>query len=143
MSTRARPVELEHECTRARARALENEHEVGRQPVRAVSKILNDMRNPPDIFLTCTWFCMGLDGSTCSECFPVIISQFSLLQPPEHVPRTSVRAHTCTLVFGWAPCVPRRQEHEKRPAATREKNADGQKKTLLYIVLPGSPSGCV
>ena len=54
-NTRTRPrgaVEHEHEhestatsIRAARARTLENEHEVGRQPVRAVSRILNDMRN--------------------------------------------------------------------------------------------------
>ena len=47
-STTTREHELE--CTRPRARALEHEHEVGRQPVRAVSRILNDMRNPSDSF---------------------------------------------------------------------------------------------
>ena len=30
--------------------ALEHEHEVARQSVRAVSRILNDMCNPSDIF---------------------------------------------------------------------------------------------
>ena len=34
---------------------------------------------------------MGLDASTCSECLPVATCDF---EPPEHVPRTSVRAHT-------------------------------------------------
>ena len=37
----------------------------------------------------CTWVCMGLDGSTWSECFPERTCHFD---PPEHVPRTSVGA---------------------------------------------------
>ena len=61
---------------------------------------------------------MGLDGSTCSECLPVVTCDFN---PPEHVPRTSTRAYTCAVVFGRAPCVPRSREHEKRPGAGREK----------------------
>ena len=84
-------------CTRARARAFEHKREVGRQSVRAVSSILNDMRDPSDIFLTCTWICMGLDGSTCSECLPVVTCD---LEPPEYVPRTSARAQPCAVVSG-------------------------------------------
>ena len=42
---------------------------------------------------------MGLDGSTCSECLLVVTCDS---EPPEHVPRTSARAHTCAVVFGWA-----------------------------------------
>ena len=85
---------------------------------------------PSDIFLPCTWVCMGLDGSTCSESLPLGTCDFG---PPEHVPRTSARAHTCAVVFRRAPCVPRSREHEKRPAAGREKNAKVPKKTHLYI----------
>ena len=70
---------------------------------------------------------MGLDGITCSECLPVVTCDFESL---EHVPRTSARAYTCAVVLGWAPYVPRSQEHEKRPAAGREKNADVQYKHI-------------
>ena len=70
---------------------------------------------------------MGLGGSTCSERLPVVTGD---VEPPEHVPRTSARAHTCTVVFGRAPCVPPSREHEKRPAVGREKNADVQKKHI-------------
>ena len=80
-------------------------------------------------FLVCTWICMGLDGSTCSECLTVVTYDF---EPPEHVPRTSARAHACAVVFGRAPCVPRSREHEKRPTAGREKNADVQKNTCIH-----------
>ena len=82
---------------------------------------------------------MGLEGSTRSECLSVVTCDF---EPPEHVSRTSVRAHICTGMFGRTPCVPRCREHEKRPAARREKHDDVQK-NVLYIVIQGSPSGCV
>ena len=72
---------------------------------------------------------MGLDGSTCSECLPVVTCDF---EPPEHVPRTSTMAPTCAVVFGRAPCVPRSREHEKRPAAGREKNAHVQKNIFIH-----------
>ena len=36
---------------------------------------------------------------------------------------------------GRAPCVPRSREHEKRPAAGREKNAKVPEKHNLYIVI--------
>ena len=64
-------------------------------------------------------------------------------EPPDHVPRTSARAHTCAVVFRRAPCVPRSREHDERPAAGRGKNADVPKKTHFYVVIEGSPSGCV
>ena len=104
---------------------------------------IDDIQDPIDItcavvhFLTCTWVCMGLCGSTCSECLPVVTCDF---EPAEHVPRTSTSAQTCAVVFGRVPCVPRSREHEKRPAAGREKNADEQKKTHVYIVT-GFPFG--
>ena len=81
---------------------------------------------PSDIFLTCVWVCMGLGSSTCSECLPVITCDF---EPPEHVPRTSAKAHTCAAVFGRAPCVPRSREH-KDPGPEEKKNADVQKKHI-------------
>ena len=79
--------------------------------------------------LTRTWVCMGLDDPTCSECLPVWTCDH---EPPEHVPRMSARAHTCTLVFRRASCVPRTREHEKRPAAGREKMPMSQKNTFIH-----------
>ena len=79
---------------------------------------------PSDIILTCKWVCKVLNGPACSECFPVGACDF---EPPQHVPRTSARAHICALVFRRAPCVPRSREHEKRPAAGREKNVNAKK----------------
>ena len=52
---------------------------------------------------------------------PWLFASFRDLGPPDHVPRTSARAHTCTTVFTRASCVPRNREHEKRPAGGRAK----------------------
>ena len=62
---------------------------------------------------------------------------FANFEPSDHVPQTSVRARTCTGVFTSAAFVPRNQEHEKRPAGGTIKNADGQKKSICYLV-PGN-----
>ena len=73
---------------------------------------------------------MGVDGSTCSECFPMVASDS---EPPEHVLRTSARSHTCAVVLGRAPCVPRGREHDKHdkiPVARREEKADAPKKHI-------------
>ena len=70
---------------------------------------------------------MGLDGPTCSECLPVITYDF---EAPEHVPRTSARAHTCAVVFGRAPCVPRSREHDKDPRPEEKKRLNVQKKHM-------------
>ena len=119
--------------TRARLRALEHEHDVGRQSVRAVSRILNNMRNPSGI-CKCgfAWAWMALRARNAP---PWLLANFRDFEPPEHVTRISARAHTCALVFGRAPCVPRSREHGKRLAAGREKNADVQKKTHLHVVI--------
>ena len=77
---------------------------------------------------------MGLDGSTCSECLPVVTCDF---EPPENVPRITARAHTCAVVFGRASCVPRSRRHEKRLSAGREKT----NLYFEYIIIQGSPSG--
>ena len=95
---------------------------------------------PSDIFYNCTWVCMGLDGSTRSECLPVVTCDF---EPPEHVPRTSARVHTGAVVFGRAPSVPRSREHEKRPAGGGEKKCRSAKKKRMCRVIQDSPSGCV
>ena len=78
------------------------------------------------------WVCMGLDGSTCSASLPEGTCHF---EPPEHVPRTSARAYTCAVVFRRAPCVPRGREHEKRPAAGREKMPKCEKCINVYMVI--------
>ena len=77
---------------------------------------------------------MDLDGSTCSEGLPVFTFDF---ESPEHMPRTLARAHTCASLFRRAPCVPRSREHEKRPAAGRERNADVQKNTFIHSNIGG------
>ena len=94
-------------------------------------KILEYHMSRRTFFSTCTWVCVGLDGSTCSECLPVVPCDFEL---PGHVPRNSARAHTCAVAFGRAPCMPWSREHESRPAVRREK-MPMCKKTHLYIVI--------
>ena len=125
-------------CTRARARPLEHDHEHSSTTTRwagnqweTVSRILNDMRNPSDISSTCAWVCMGLDICTCSECLAVVLANFRDFNPPEHVPRTSARAHTCAVVFGRAPCVPRSREHERKDPRPEEKKIPMCKKNTF------------
>ena len=89
-------------------------------------------REPSDILLTCTLVCMGLHSSNCSESLAVGTCH---CEPPEHVPRTLARAQTCAVVSGRAPYVPRSREHEKRPAAGREKKCRCAKKTHVYMVI--------
>ena len=76
---------------------------------------------------------MGLDGSTCLECLDMVTCD---LEPPEHDGRrTWARAHNdAVVVFGRAPCVPRRREYEKRPATGRQTNTDVPK-SHLYILI--------
>ena len=75
----------------------------------------------------CTWVCMGLDGSTWSECFPERTCHFD---PPEHVPRTSVGAQTCV----WGPCgLPvcyGAKNTRKDPRPEEKKMPKGEKKHL-------------
>ena len=78
--------------------------------------------------LACAW--MALRARNAS---PRLVAIFRDFESPEHVPRTSARAHTCAVVYGRAFCLPRNRKHEKRPAAGRGKNGDVQKQTLLYI----------
>ena len=80
---------------------------------------------------------MGLNGSTCSAYLPVVTCDF---EPPEHVPRTSTRAHTCAVGFGRAPCVSRSREHEKRPAAGRKKGRCAKSTHLNIVVYQVLPS---
>ena len=77
---------------------------------------------------------MGLDGSTCSKSLPMEICRF---EPPEHVPRTSARAHTFALVSGQAPCVPRSREHEENPRPDEKQMPKCQNNTSIqskYLV---------
>ena len=59
---------------------------------------------------------------------------FCDFEPPEHVLRTSARAHTCAVVFGRARCVPLSREHEKKPTAGRERDADVKKKHVYMLI---------
>ena len=62
---------------------------------------------------------------------PSLLANFRDCEPSEHMPRTSARAHTCAVVIGRASCVPRSREHQKRPAAGRQKKSHVQKEHIL------------
>ena len=132
-STSTRALEHEHSSTstNTRARAREHEHEVTRQSVRARHANLSD------IFQPCTWYAvLHVPGSLYVLGMPPhgYLSMFRNFQPPEHVLRTSARAHTGVVVNGWIPCVPRSREHEERPATARERMPMCKKTAHLHIV---------
>ena len=137
-STRARAraaLEHEHEDelhSRARARALQHQHEVGRHSARAVSTLLNEMRNPSEIFSTCAWVCMGLDGSFYAlgmlpRGYLPIFATLST-QSTSHGPRPGpTLAPWCS---GGLPAGPGAEGTRKDPRPEEEnadKNADVQK----------------
>ena len=68
------------------------------------------VKNVPVIMYV--WVCMGLDGSTCSECLPERTCHF---QPPEHVPRTSTGAQTCVWGPGGLPVCHGAESTRKDP----------------------------
>ena len=82
---------------------------------------------------------MGLDGSTCSESLPEQTCHF---KPPEHVPRTSARAQTCVRGPGGLPACHGAESTRKDPHP-EEKKMPKYEKTHVFIVIQGSPSGCV
>ena len=65
------------------------------------------------------WVCMGLDGSTCSECLPERTCPF---QPLEHVPRTSAGAQTCVLGPGGLPVCHGAEGARKDPRPEEKKS---------------------
>ena len=77
---------------------------------------------------------MGLDGSTCSECPPVVTCDF---EPPDHVPRTSARAHTCNVVTlvpwcsGGLPACLRAESTRKDPRPEEKKMPMCKKNTFI------------
>ena len=81
---------------------LAHDHEVARRSVRAVSRIMNDIRNPSDIFFT---LYVGLHGPgwlyiRARNASPWLLAIFRDFEPTDHVPRSSARAHCCAVVFG-------------------------------------------
>ena len=66
---------------------------------------------------------------------PWLLASFRDFEPPEHMPRTSARAHTCTALFTRAPCVTRNREHEKRPAGGRARNAYVQETSTWQVIV--------
>ena len=74
------------------------------------------------------WVCMGLDGSTCSECLPERTCHF---QPPEHVPRTSAGAQTYVWGPGRLPVCYGAESTRKDPLPEEKKMPKGEK-THMY-----------
>ena len=76
----------------------------------------------------------------CQKQIAWLFASFRDFEPPEHVPRTSVRAYTCAAGFTAASCLPRSRERENRPPGGRAKNFDVQETSFSYIVVQGSSS---
>ena len=72
---------------------------------------------------------MCLDGSTCSQCPP---ERARLIQPIEHVPRTSAGAQTWVLSPGGLP-VCHGAEGTRDPRPEEKKMPKGEKNTFLYM----------
>ena len=51
---------------------------------------------------------------------PWLLARFSNFERPEHAPRSPAWTHTCAVVYGRCPCVPRNRERENRPVTGRE-----------------------
>ena len=64
----------------------------------------------------CAW--MDLIAQNAS---PWLLASFCDFEPPEHVPRTAVRAHTCTAVFTRGSCVPATESTRNDPRAEEQK----------------------
>ena len=80
-------------------------------------------------------FSMSLIGDDSSESdHPWLLARFCDFERPEHAPWSPGGTHTCAVVYRRAPCVPRGQEREKRPATGKEKfYSIPEKNTFLYI----------
>ena len=103
---------------------------------------------PSDIFLTCTWavgnsfnLYVGLQGPGWLYALGIPPRVNLPLWPPRACATDLGQGPNVRAGSGRAPCVPRSRDHEERPAAGREKNAEGWKKHI-YIYVQGSPSGC-
>ena len=105
-------------CTRARARGGQaisaSRQQNSERHVQPVGHFLKPLRG----------FALALMALRARNAPPWLLANFRGFEPPEHVPRTSARAHTCAVVFGRTPCVPWSRWYEKRPAAGGEKNGD-------------------
>ena len=80
--------------------------------------------------VVCTWVCMGLDGSTCSECLPERTCHF---EPTEHLPRTSAGAQTCVLGPGGLPVCHGAESTRKKTRGRKRKKCRRVKKKHIYI----------
>ena len=80
----------------------------------------------------CTWVCMGLDGSTRTECLPERTCHF---EPPEHVPRTSSRAQTYVRGPGGLPACHGAESTRNDPRPEEKKMPKGKKHMYTYIYI--------
>ena len=104
--------------------------------MRAVHRILNDMRNPSDILLTCAWVCMGLDD-LCARMPPrgnlpnfATSNALSMCHEPQPGPTL---APWCS---GGLPACPG-AENTRNDPRPEEETMPMCKKTQLYIVIHG------
>ena len=95
---------------------------------------------PSDILLTCTWtvghscnLYVGLDGPGWPYVLGITPRGDVRLWTPRVRAMDLSQGQTCAPVSGRAPCVPRSREHEKRPAAGREKNVQVPKKHVYTM----------
>ena len=82
----------------------------------------------------CTWVCIGLDGSTCSESLPELTCH---VEPPEHVPRTSARAQTCVRGLGGLLACHGAESKRKDPWPEEKRLPKGQNSALIYVYILG------
>ena len=75
---------------------------------------------------------MSLDGSTCSESLPEGTCHF---EPPEHVPRTSARAQTCSRGPGGFPACHGAESTTTDPRPEEKKIPMGQKKSFVHSTI--------
>ena len=90
--------------------------------------------------LTCTWVRRGLDGPTCSESLPEGTCHF---EPPEHVPRTSVRAKLAPWCPGGLPACHRAESTRKDPRPEEPKMPKCQKNAFIHINILGTWNGAM
>ena len=75
--------------------------------------------------------CMGMDGSTRSECLPEWTCH---LNPPEHVPRVSARAQTCVLGPTGLPVWHGAESTKIDPRPEEKKMPKSEKNTFIYNI---------
>ena len=78
--------------------------------------------------------CMCLVVLAGRKAIPRFLARFRDFERPDHAPRSPIGTHTCAVVYGRPPCVPRSREREKSPTGAGEKRASDLKKMLLIFL---------